>query len=170
MGDAVNAENYCQLLGHLKERIRKKRPHHWARIDPEDPLSNRSFFLHHDNVSPHTCVITLALLGESGIQMIAHLPYSPDLAPCDFFLFPYMKKKLRGQCFRNLDTLKEAVMNLLKETPKETFQDAILQLPIHWQKCVLAGGGYFEGDHLGRDLELVEMSSSSSAESEAEDN
>jgi hypothetical protein len=38
------------------------------------------------------------------MAVIPHSPYSTDLAPCDFFLFPNMKLKLRG---RRLDTIEE---------------------------------------------------------------
>ena len=157
-GDPVTAETYCALLKVLKERIRKKRPMLWAQTDPDDSTSDHTFYLHHDNASPHTAVPTLALIGESGIRMLAHPPYSPDLAPCDFFLFPFLKKKLRGIRFRTIQDLQNAVIKLLRDTPKKVFQDAMLQLPIRWHKCVLTGGDYFEGKHLGNDLQIVEVS------------
>ncbi len=87
-GTTVTAETYVELLKRLKERLRRKRPQLWARRT-EDPHSSRILYLHHDNASPHTAVPTLALLGELDIEMIAHLPYSPDLAPCDFFCSPF---------------------------------------------------------------------------------
>ncbi len=73
-----------------------------------------------------------------------------------------MKKKLRGTRFRNIQELQEAVIKLLRQTPKKVFQDAMLQLPIRWHKCVLAGGEYFEGKHLGNNLEIVKMSTDES--------
>ncbi len=146
-GLRVTAENYVELLKTLKERIRKKRPQLWARSDPQDAASDRTFYLHHDNASPHTATDTLAFIGESGIRMLAHPPYSPDLAPCDFFLFPYLKRKLRGQRFANLDEMQKAVQQMICKTPKQVFQNAILQLPIRWKKCLLASGEYFEGRH-----------------------
>ncbi len=159
-GDAVTAENYIQLLKRLKERVRRKCPQLWARSNPEDPTSDRTMFLHHDNASPHTATPTLAFIAESSLWMLAHPPYSLDLAPCDYFLFPFLKKKLCGQRFPNVPALQQAVLDLLKNTPPKTFQDAILQLPIWWRKCVLASGNYFEGDHIGADLEVVELSDS----------
>ncbi len=159
-GDAVTSENYIQLLKRLKECVRRKCPELWARSNPDDPTSDRTLYLHHDNTSPHTATPTLAFIGESGLRMLAHPPYSPDLAPCDYFLFPFLKSKLRGRRFRNVQELQQGVLDLLKQTPKKTFQDAILQLPVRWRKCVLASGDYFEGDHIGGNLEVVELSDS----------
>ncbi len=86
-GETINADVYCATLRRLKESIRKKRKDLWV---------GQQFLLHHDNASPHTAAPTLALIGESGIDMLPHPPYSPDLAPCDFFLFPRLKAELRG--------------------------------------------------------------------------
>lgn len=88
--DTVCAENYCDLLRRLKENLRRKRPHLWA---------GRNFLLHHDNAPSHTAVLTLALIGSSDIEMLPHPPYSPDLAPSDFFLFPRLKNEVRGTGF-----------------------------------------------------------------------
>ncbi len=95
----MNAENYVELLKRLKERIRKKCPLLLECQNPQDPQSWRHVYIHHDNASPHTANISLALMGESDLLMLPHPPYSPDLAPCDFFLFLYLKKQLRGQRF-----------------------------------------------------------------------
>lgn len=43
-------------------------------------------------------------------------PYSPDLAPCDFFLFPYIKDKMRGVKFDTADAAVEAFENLVSES------------------------------------------------------
>jgi hypothetical protein len=59
---------------------------------------------HHDNVPFHTFVLTQQFLAKYKMAVIPHLPYSPDLAPCEFFLFPEMKLKLKG---RRFDTIEE---------------------------------------------------------------
>lgn len=61
---------------------------------------------HHDNASSHTSAQTKTFLDAQNIELMGHPPYSPDLAPNDFFLFPHIKKKLRGQRF---STPEEAV-------------------------------------------------------------
>ena len=52
--------------------------------------------LHHDNAPAHTAAATRKFLASEGVQLMSHPPCSPDLAPCDFFLFPHVKKQLRG--------------------------------------------------------------------------
>lgn len=61
----------------------------------------RRWFVHHDNAPAHNAERTMECLAPSGINLVAHTPYSPDLAPCDFFLFPKIKKELREKRFEN---------------------------------------------------------------------
>ena len=180
LGETVDTDQYLETLRRLKECIRKKRPALWStgrgrRVGP------RPFIIHHDNASSHTSAPTLAFFGEQNINMLAHPPYSPDLAPCDYFLFPRLKNELRGIKHRNIEDLKEGVRRVLRNIPSEDFENAIMSMPICWMKCVSAGGEYFEGRHLpfdpadhsleivfGEGSELEESSSEEGQNSEAE--
>ena len=73
-----------------------------------------------------------------GIKTVAHPPYSPDLAPCDFWLFP----KLRGCCYETIEEMKEAVTKVIDTLTQEHFQ----KLLEWYNKCIAAGGDYFKGD------------------------
>ena len=73
-----------------------------------------------------------------GIKTVAHPSYSPDLAPCDFWLFP----KLRGCCYERIEEMKEAVTNVIDTLTQEAFQ----KLLERYNKFIAAGGDYFEGD------------------------
>jgi hypothetical protein len=64
----------------------------------------QTWLLHHDNAPSHTSVLTQQFLVKKKIPVIPHPTYSPDLAPCDCFLFPKMKLKLKG---RRFDTIVE---------------------------------------------------------------
>ncbi len=143
-GDTVCAENYCDLLRRLKENIRRRRPELWQM--KEDGY--RTFQLHHDNAPSHTAILTLALIGESHIDMVPHPLYSPDLAVCDFFVFPRLKAELRGHRFQNLRDMRTGVLRTLRAIPEQDFTAAIHSLPLRWMKCVSADGNYFEGRHL----------------------
>ncbi len=116
-GETVDTDYYCGILNLLKERIRKKRPGMWQR----DESGDRVFWLHHDNATPHTSVPTLALIGESGINLVPHLPYSPDLAPCDFAIFPYLKSQLTGQHFANIEEVQQRVWNIMHNADPTVF-------------------------------------------------
>jgi histone-lysine N-methyltransferase SETMAR len=52
--------------------------------------------LHHDNARPHEAYTVQEFLAKYKMAVVPHTPYSPDLAPSDFFLFPKMKLKLKG--------------------------------------------------------------------------
>ena len=52
---------------------------------------------HHDNAPVHGAKQVTDLLDSWGWQLLAHPRYLPDLAPCDFHLFPKLKEMLRGQ-------------------------------------------------------------------------
>ena len=73
-----------------------------------------------------------------GINTVPHPPYSPDLAPCDFWLFP----KLRGCCYETIEEMKEAVMKVIDTLTQEDFQ----KLLEWYNKCIAVGEDYFERD------------------------
>ena len=77
-----------------------------------------------------------------GIKTIPHPPYSPDLAPDDFWLFP----KLRGCRYETIEEMKEAVTKVMNTLIQEDFHGAFQKLLERYDKCIAAGGDYFEGD------------------------
>ncbi len=143
-GMTLDAESYCNLLRCLKENIRCKRPNLWTMKES----GYRTVQLHHDNTPSHTVILTLALIGESHLEMIPYPPYSLDLAICDFFVFPRLKFELHGHWFQNLRDMKTGVLRTLKAIPEQDFRTAFLSLLIRWMKCVIAEGNYFEGMHI----------------------
>ena len=74
------------------------------------------------------------------IKIVPHHHYSPDLAPCDFCLFP----KLRGCRYETIE-MKEAVTKVMETVTQEDFHGAFQQL-LEQYKCIAAWGNYFEGD------------------------
>ena len=77
-----------------------------------------------------------------GIKTVPQPPYSPDLAPCDFWLFP----KLRGCRYETTEEMKEAVTMVIDTLRQEDFHGALQKL-LERYKCISAGGDYFEGDN-----------------------
>ena len=75
-----------------------------------------------------------------GIKTVPH--YSPDLAPCDFWLFP----KLRGCRYEKIKEMKKAVANFIDTLIQEDFHEAFQKLLEWYNKCIAAGGDYFEED------------------------
>ena len=77
-----------------------------------------------------------------GIKTLPRPPYSPDLAPCDFCLFP----KLTGCRYETIEELKEAVTKVIDTLTQEDFDGAFQKLLERYNKCIAAGGDYFEED------------------------
>ena len=75
-----------------------------------------------------------------GIKTAPHPLYSPDLAPCDFWLFP----KLRGCRFETIEEMKEAVTKIIDMLTHEDFHRAFQKLLERYNKCIAAEGDYFE--------------------------
>ncbi len=135
--DKIDSPRYCLTLSKLKEALRKKRPHLWK---------DKSFILHHDNASPHGSDFTTCKMRKWGFNLLEHPPNSPDMAPCDFSIFPKMKAKMRGIHYPNVQTLKEETRNILMAFPKSVFDDALHEMVLRWQKCEAVNGEYFEGN------------------------
>ena len=77
-----------------------------------------------------------------GIKTVPQPPYSPDLAPCDFWLF----SKLRGCRYETIEEMKEAVTKVIDALTREDFHGVFQTLLERYNKCIAAGGDYFEGD------------------------
>ena len=80
-----------------------------------------------------------------GINTIPHPPYSPDLAPGNFWLFPKPKEKLRGSLYETIEEMEEAVTKVIDTLTQEDFHGAFQKLLEQYKKCIAAVGDYFEG-------------------------
>lgn len=138
-GQTANAAWYVQVLRNLREKIRLLRPKLWI---------NKSWFLHHDNAPIHTAHSTCDYLTKHNVHVIPLAPYSPDMAPCDFFLFPKLKLPLRGKHFETIEAIKENSKRELKAIPKEAYEKCYKDWKKRWHMCIASDGDYFEGDKI----------------------
>ena len=122
------------LRGDLVHALQKKRP--------DVPLE--SFILHQDNASPHTAASTQLEIDLLGFEKISHPPYSPDLAPFDFAIFPSIKKQLKGYRFRSLHDLQVATTNIVSQYDQEWYRDVYKQWIYRHKRCIQHNGEYFE--------------------------
>ena len=74
------------------------------------------------------------------IKTITHRPYSPDVAPCDFWLFP----QLRGGRYETIEEMKETMTKVIDTLTQEDFHGTSQKLLERYNKCIAAGGDYFE--------------------------
>ena len=77
-----------------------------------------------------------------GIKTVPHPPDTLDLAPCNFWLLP----NLRGCRYETSGEMKEAVTKVIDTLTQEDFHVALQKLMEQCNKCIAAGGDYFEGD------------------------
>ena len=78
-------------------------------------------------------------------------PYSPDMAPHDVFLFPKIKRTLKGRCFTAIDDIRSASLKELKAIPKIEFGKCFEDWKKRWHKRIISNGDYFEGDNINVD-------------------
>ena len=95
-----------------------------------------------DNAHVHNSILVTNYLSRMGIRTVPHSPYSPDLAPSDFCLFP----KLRGCPYETIQEMKEALTKAIDTLTQEDFHRDFQKLLERYNKCIAAGGDYFEGD------------------------
>jgi histone-lysine N-methyltransferase SETMAR len=117
-------------------------PEVFSKIRKNNP--NRRIILHHDNASSHTSRQTSEYLGTQNIELMGHPPYSPDLAPNDFFLFPRIKDKLRGQRFTSPEEAMEAFKNHVLELSSSDWSKCYEWWFNRMHKCIDLKGEYFE--------------------------
>jgi histone-lysine N-methyltransferase SETMAR len=96
----------------------------------------------HDNARPHIHSDVINYLTEEGINIMPHPPYSPDLAPCDYWLNDYIKRNLIDQ--PNEKSLARAVSKVVKNIPEEEYKKTFDKLLERMELCINNHGDYFE--------------------------
>ena len=79
------------------------------------------------------------------IKTVRYPLYNPDVAPCDFYLFPKLKEKLRGSRYETIEEIKESVTKVIDTLTQEYFHEAFQKLLERYNKCIEVGGDDFEG-------------------------
>jgi len=136
----VNQVYYLEVLEGLREKVRRKRPEIFA---------NNSWILHQDNAPAHTAMSLREFLTTKQITVLEHPAYSPDLAPNDVFLFPKIKKILKGRHFDDIDYIGSNTTAALKAIPQNQFQNCFERWTRRLHRCIDSQGKNFEGDHGG---------------------
>jgi hypothetical protein len=85
-GQNVNKQYYQEVLRRLRDAVRRKKP---------DLRESPNWQWHHDNAPAHFSCLIQDFLAKHGISQIRQAPYSPDMAPCDIWLFPKLKMPLK---------------------------------------------------------------------------
>jgi transposase len=110
--DEQNQHCCLEILARLREAVRRRRPELW----PD------AWILHHGNVIAHDALAVREFLAKKPIMKFYPPPYSPDLAPCDFWLFPKLKTVLKGHRFSDIADIQGHATTILQSIPEEEFQ------------------------------------------------
>lgn len=100
--------------------------------------------LHQDNAPAHTAAATQLEIDVLGFQRLRHPPYSPDLAPMDFKVFPEVKAQLRGKHFTCADELVQETRKIVSSFSSEWFENTYSRWISRHRKCVRTSGDYIE--------------------------
>ena len=111
-----------------------------------DQWRNNTWLLHHDKAPAHAALLTRRFLTNNNMTVVPHPPYSPDLAPSDFFLFPKLKMKLKGRIFQTLGEIQAASQAVLNTLRENDFQECFKNWQRRLDRCQDSEGDYFEGD------------------------
>ena len=133
-GQTINAEYYSSLLVQLKDILKEK----CCR-----KVTKGVLFLHNNALS-HRALATQKKLAYLSFQCLDYPPYSPDLAPSDYHLFPGLKKQLQGRHFSSDVEVIAAVENWLEGQTSEFFLSGLQKLEQRAKKCNGLRGEYVE--------------------------
>jgi len=132
-GQTVNHAFHKDVLERLRKRVQRVRT---------DIVND--WVLHHDNAPAHTVPSVREFLAKKNIPVLPHPPYSQDLAPCDFHLFPKLKSKLKGHHFGTMEKIKKIVTDELHTLMEYDFRYCYDQWKKRWNHRVTSQGSYFE--------------------------
>ena len=104
--------------------------------------------LQQDNARVHTCKVAMDAVERNGYELIPHPAYSSDLAPSDFFLFPNLKKDIRGLHFRSDEEVVTAVEQWVSGKDPDFFSSGLMALEHRWSKCITLEGNCIEKEEV----------------------
>ena len=130
-GQMINKQLHQEVLTHLRDAVRRKRPELWQ---------NQAWMLYHNNALAHTSLLICSYLAKHQTSIVPHPPYSPDLAPADFFLFPKLKTTLKGCRSQTLEKIQENAITELRAITESAPQEALQQWKKRWERRITSRG------------------------------
>jgi len=101
---------------------------------------NQTWMLHHDNAPAHALLLNRSYLAKHQTCIVPHSPFSPDLAPADFFLFPKLKTTLKGCRSQTLEKIQENAITELRAITESAPQEALQQWKKRWERRITSRG------------------------------
>lgn len=130
----VTGNYYAQQMHRLRDAIKEKRR----------GLLGREVILLHDNAPPHKSLVAQAAVRDCGFAQLHHPPYSPDLAPSDYFLFPNTKRYLKGKRFESAEDIMSNIWEVWEGKDEQWFRGGIEALKHRYENVIGVRGDHFE--------------------------
>ena len=106
-------------------------------------VNRKGVTFHHDNSTPHTSLATRQkLLLRLGWEVMLHPPYSPDLAPSEYYLFRSLLHSLNCKTFNADEAVKSHLVQFFTDNDQEFYERGIIKLPERWKKVIELNGKY----------------------------
>jgi len=122
----------------LKRSLETEEETDWSQISRSDQRTDI-------NARPHASGALSEILEKYGWQVFPHPPYSPDMSPPAFDMFPKLKKSLHGKRFRSIEEVSNEVTRVIRPINNEGVLTAVQDLPRRWTAVIKHSGDYIEG-------------------------
>ena len=123
----INSDVYCRQLNKLIAAVKEKRP---------ELVNHRGVIFYYINATSHTSLSTRQKLLRLGWEVMLHSPYSPDLAPPDYYLFRSLQNSLNGKTFNYDKAVKSHLVQFFADKDQKFYKRGIVKLPEIWQKVI----------------------------------
>ena len=132
----MHSNFYCEQLDRVYAEMKRWYP----------ALVNRKgIILQQDNAPAHRARSTQSKFVElEGVEILPHLPSSPDCAPSDYGLFRSMQHFLRGKCFNDYNNVEMACREFFSSKSQVWYFSQIRNLAERWKQVIDNGGLYFD--------------------------
>ena len=127
----INSDVYCRQLNKLNAVVKEKRP---------ELVNRKRVIFHHDNATPHTSLATRQKLLRLDWEVMLHPPYSPDLAPSDYYLFRSLQNSLNGKTLNDNKAVKSHLVQFFADKSQKFYERGVMKLPEKWQKVIEQNG------------------------------
>ena len=134
--ETITGERYRTQMMRLRRALGEKRPQYKQR--------HGKVILQHDNARPHVAKPVETYLETLKWEVPTHPPYSPDIAPSDYYLFRSMAHRLADQQFRSYGDIKKWLDSWIASKDEHFYRNGIRALPERWAKVAANDWQYFE--------------------------
>ena len=119
--ETITGEWYRTQFMRLSRALREKRPQYELRHEKVIPQ--------HDNARPHIAKPVKTYLETLKWEVLPHLPYSPDIAPFDYYLFRSMSHSLADEQFRSYEAIEKWLDSWISSKDEHFYRNSIRALP-----------------------------------------